>query len=87
MGIDRDSDGVLDGDVPTPKLEITRAETEVLVTWPTYATGFVLERTTFLSDTDWQPSANGLNTGTGRYELRSSLSASSLFFRLRSLSY
>jgi hypothetical protein len=53
MGIDRDVDGVLDGDVPLPSLQIGQATGAAVLHWPYSAVGFSLQGTALLSPAAW----------------------------------
>jgi YVTN family beta-propeller protein len=53
MGIDRDEDGVLDGDVPAPTLHFTRNGNTVILNWPYAAAGYALESSDTLPATSW----------------------------------
>ena len=54
MGIDRNLDGVLDGDTSPPLLAIARANPNLLISWSTNAAGFVLERADDVPSTNWR---------------------------------
>ncbi len=43
LGIDRNEDGILDGDVPQPGLQIALANANSIVAWSTNANGFIYE--------------------------------------------
>jgi hypothetical protein len=86
LGIDRNQDGVLDGDVAQPNLEIAVAATNSIVAWSTNANGFLLERTTTLPTTSWSPDTNLRGLAAGKFNVTNSLSqTNALFFRLREL--
>ena len=53
MGIDRNTDGVLDGDVPAPALHIGQAGNQAVLNWPYGAAGFALETTPSLPGANW----------------------------------
>lgn len=53
MGIDRDLNGVLDGDEPLPRLQIAQAGGSAVINWPLGATGFNLETATSLASASW----------------------------------
>jgi YVTN family beta-propeller protein len=53
MGIDRDLDGILDADVPAPKLNIARAPGKAIVNWPFSAAGFALQAAPALPSAGW----------------------------------
>jgi len=86
LGIDRNEDGVLDGDVPQPPLAISRADTNAIVAWPTNAGGFLLERTPVLPSGNWSPDTNIRGISGGQYNVTNSVAqTNTLFFRLREL--
>jgi len=84
LGIDRNANGVLDGDEPLPSLQIVRAATNAIVAWSTNAAGFVLETTVAL------PAAWGTETsvrgvvGT-EFNVTNVLAPIGRFFRLKGL--
>ncbi|MDB6123439.1 MAG: hypothetical protein JWQ71_2432 [Pedosphaera sp.] len=53
MALDRNLDGVLDGDVPAPKLQVAQAANGTVINWPYSAAGYVLEATPSLSSPSW----------------------------------
>ena len=85
LGIDRNLDGVLDGDVTAPALRITRTVDNAAVSWPTNAAGFVLERAGSLPATNWIPDPGSRSISGSEFVVTNSLSPSNLFFRLREL--
>ena len=86
LGIDRNQDGVLDGDTPQPGLQIALANTNSIVEWPTNANGFLLERTPVLPSSTWSPDTNIRGVNGDKFNVTNSLSQSNaLFFRLREL--
>lgn len=84
MGIDRNLDGVRDGDTPLPLLTIAQAIPNVLVAWPTNANGFVLERNRGLTITNWSTDTARRGIFGTNYQITNVVS-SNLFFRLREL--
>jgi hypothetical protein len=85
MGIDRNLDGELDGDVPPPSLRITQVSTNALVAWSTNAAGFVLERTVSLPPTNWWTDTNLRGLVGNEFAITNALSPTNYFFRLRGL--
>ena len=86
LGIDRNQDGVLDGDTPQPGLQIAVANTNSIVAWPTNANGILLERTPVLPSSTWSPDTNIRGVNGDKFNVTNSLSQSNaLFFRLREL--
>jgi len=85
MGIDRDADGVLDGDEALPSLRIASAPPNTIVAWPTNAGGYVLERATQLYSTNWAPDTSLRGLIGGEFAVTNAPSPTNLFFRLRGL--
>lgn len=84
-GIDRDANGILDGDVPAPALRIARAASETIVAWPTNAGGFVLETTSLLPATNWSAETSVRGLAGGEFNVTNSLVQTNRFFRLKGL--
>jgi hypothetical protein len=84
VGIDRNLDGVLDGDVPAPSLRIAKAGPNALVAWPTNA-AYVLERTTVLPAGSWSTDTNLRGVIGTEFAVTNALSPTNFFFRLRGL--
>jgi hypothetical protein len=85
MGVDRNLDGVLDGDVPAPTLRIARDAGGTVISWPTNAAGFVLEKAGSLPATPWTPDTNARAIRGNHVVITNSFSSSNVFFRLREL--
>jgi YVTN family beta-propeller protein len=85
MGIDRNLDGVLDGDTTPPLLAITAAGPNVLVSWPTNAAGFLLERARELPSTNWRPDTSRRALVGPSFQVTNTVSSNALYFRLREL--
>jgi hypothetical protein len=64
-------------------LAIVRTNSTVTVSWPLPSTGFVLESTTSLSLTNWQPAAESATTNNGRLEITTQVAQQERYFRLR----
>ncbi len=60
MGIDRDLNGVLDADEPSPKLQIAMTGPSTVLNWPLSAAGFNLEETLGLAPGAWSPTTNAI---------------------------
>jgi hypothetical protein len=84
LGIDRDLDGTLDGDLPAPQLHIAATGAGAVVSWPTNVTGFVLERAPNLP-ANWSPDTNLRGRSGNEFNVTNALSLTNLFFRLREL--
>ena len=85
MGIDRNLNGILDGDEPVPALRITTFGPNAIVAWPTNAPGYVLERATSLPSANWSPDTNIRGMSGGDFTITNPVSPGSVFFRLRGL--
>ena len=83
MGIDRDEDGVLDGDLPAPALQIARVGNNAVINWPYNAAGFNLETTAWLSPSGWTNANDPVEIVTGQNFVTNSLTSGGTFFRLR----
>jgi YVTN family beta-propeller protein len=83
MGIDRDEDGVLDGDVPLPSLSIAQSAGNAILNWPFSAAGFALESTTsLLPPSSWTNVADPVEIITGQNFVTNALSGDAKYFRL-----
>jgi YVTN family beta-propeller protein len=85
MGIDRDVNGVLDGDVPQPTLQIATADSQAAVSWPLTASGFVLEKSGSISGTNWVTETSLRITNGSFLTITNTASSSNIFYRLRQL--
>jgi hypothetical protein len=85
IGIARNLNGVLDGDEPVPALRIARAGPGSLVSWPTNATGFLLEHTAQLPATHWSAETNVRGVNGAEFTITNSFSMPNRFYRLRGL--
>jgi hypothetical protein len=86
LGIDRNQDGILDGDIAQPALEIALRTTNSIVAWTTNANGFLLERSTVLPSPTWAPDTNLRGVASGKFNVTNSVAqTNALFFRLREL--
>ena len=85
MGVDRDLDGVMDGDAASPLLAIEQGLAGVVVSWPTNSWNFVLERATDPSGPAWEVDRGVRGISGGRYQVTNNVTAGELFFRLRGL--
>jgi hypothetical protein len=55
LGIDRDEDGVLDGDVSAPRLSVEMTLAGPVISWPSGAFTWVLESASDLNSRTWDP--------------------------------
>jgi hypothetical protein len=86
MGIDRNLDGVLDGDTPSPTLRIAAASTNTVVAWSTNAAGFVLETSAALpNSTNWSAETSLRGQVGSEFNVTNAPIPSSRFFRLKEL--
>lgn len=85
MGIDRDENGVLDGDEPRPSVRIARNGTQSVVAWPTNRAGFYLERATSIPAAQWNADTNIRGVTGPDFTVTNATAVSNLFFRLKSL--
>ncbi|HEY6167669.1 MAG TPA: hypothetical protein VI454_06490 [Verrucomicrobiae bacterium] len=83
MGIDRDSNGTLDGDEPPPRLQITQAAPDALLSWTTNDYGFVLEVTDSLTPPLWSTVTSERGVVSSNVVVTNSLANSFRYFRLR----
>jgi YVTN family beta-propeller protein len=83
MGIDRNEDGILDGDVPLPTLQFARIGNNAVLNWPFSAAGFALETSAIINDNSWSNSTDPLEILSGQNFVTNSISGGSRFFRLR----
>ena len=81
MGIDRDLDGLLDADVPPPRLQIAAAGNKLVLNWPFSAAGFLLEETPSLTTT-WSSSTNAVEIASPFNVVTNPPGAGAKFFRL-----
>jgi YVTN family beta-propeller protein len=84
MGIDRDEDGLLDGDVPPPALQLARSSDGAILNWPLSAAGYDLQFSDFVSPPTWSNSPDPVEILGGQNYVTNSLSTGSRFFRLKS---
>jgi YVTN family beta-propeller protein len=84
MGVDRNLDGMLDGDTSRPLLSLASARPSIIVSWSTNASGFVLERAGGVSSGGWNVDVSRRGIVGGNFQVTNTVS-SNLFFRLREL--
>lgn len=85
MGIDRNSNGVLDGDEPQPSLRIARSTNRALVAWPTNAAGYVLEASPTLPAANWSTETSVRAVVGNEFNITNTPAQSNRFFRLKEL--
>ena len=77
--MDRDGDGIINGDEPPPQLRLDQNTGSLRVQWPFAAVGYRLEESEFLATDGWIPHTNAVElagttnvatvipSGTARY--------------------
>jgi YVTN family beta-propeller protein len=83
MGIDRDSNGVLDTDEPLPRLAIDTTANTVVLHWPLSAAGFALETSSNLASGPWNPATDGIEIVSGENYVTNMSTGGTKFYRLR----
>ncbi len=82
IGIDRNQDGILDGDAPPPALNITQTSGQTVIAWPYNAVGFTLESSSNLSTTNWTPVTNAVEISSGQNTITNPAATGTRFYRL-----
>jgi YVTN family beta-propeller protein len=85
LGIDRNMDGILDGDIPQPSLRIAKAAADTVVAWSTNASGFVLEASPVVPATNWATETSTRGVAGSEFNVTNAPIQSGRFFRLREL--
>jgi len=85
LGIDRNENGILDGDEPRPTLRIAKSGANAVVAWPTNRPGYYLERSATLPSAIWNPDTTVRGVVGTNFNVTNSLTATNFFFRLRAL--
>ena len=67
------------------RLGVVLSNSKVILSWPLSSTNFVLESTTDLRSTDWQPVLGPPTTDDGRCRVAVPLGRRQCYFRLRRL--
>ena len=83
FGIDRDGNGILDGDEPLPRLDIALAVGPPLLAWPSAGAGHVLEFTNSLNPANWQPVTEPRGTSGLNINVADPTADLQRFYRLR----
>jgi YVTN family beta-propeller protein len=84
MALDRNLDGVLDGDVPAPKLQVGPAANGAVIKWPYAAAGYVLESTPSLASPAWTTVTDVVEVVNGQNVLTNLPAGNVKFYRLHS---
>lgn len=86
LGIDRNEDGVLDGDAPRPALRIAQANNNTaVIAWSTNANNYVLEAAGALPAANWNAETSVRAVLAGDFTVTNSPAVTNRFFRLREL--
>jgi hypothetical protein len=85
MGIDRNANGVFDGDETLPSLTAVRSDTGITISWPTNTVGVVLEFSESLSPSSWRAETSVQSVDTGRATVSVPIAGQNRFYRLRGL--
>lgn len=73
----------VDGIATPPTLNLTWSSGKIIITWPTAATGFLLEQNANLTTTNWVAYGGIVSSNSTTMTVTNSVSASSMFYRLR----
>jgi hypothetical protein len=71
--------------VPRPRLDIIRADSKVIVSWPATSTNYILEQAESLLASRWSTVPNGITIRDDRFSIAIEASTAQAFFRLRKL--
>ena len=85
MAIDRDSNGVLDGEEAPPSLTAVLSGTSVRISWPSKGAGVVLEFSESLSPPNWRTETSVQSVDSGRLTVTVPVADQKRFYRLRGL--
>ena len=83
LAIDRNGNGIPDGDEPLPQLGLTFAASAPLLAWPAAAAGHVLEFTDALNPPNWQPVTEPRGTAGPNLNVPDPTAGPRRFYRLR----
>lgn len=83
LGIDRNGNGLPDGDEPLPSLGISLAVSAPLLAWPAAGAGHVLEFTISLNPPNWQPVTEPRGTSGSNINVADPTAGTQRFYRLR----
>jgi hypothetical protein len=87
MGVDRDEDGLLDGDEPVPSLHIAQSSGQAVVSWPTNGSGYVLELSERLPAAEWRVAPGVRGVVDDQFAVTNQPAGDRRYFRLRSLEF
>jgi hypothetical protein len=85
MGIDRNWNGVLDGEESPPLLTAVRTDTGLMISWPTNSVGALLEFTENLSSRNWRTETSLRSLSADRLTVTVPMTDQNRFYRLRGL--
>jgi hypothetical protein len=85
MGIDRNWNGVLDGEESPPLLTAVRSDTGLMISWPTNSVGALLEFTENLSSPNWRTETSLRSLSADRLTVTVPMTDQNRFYRLRGL--
>ncbi len=83
MGIDRDEDGLLDGDVPPPRLDLDIVGGRAVLGWPYSAAGYALESAALPAGAYWTNAADPVVISNSRNYVTNTLAPDTRFYRLK----
>ena len=82
LGVDRDEDGVLDSDVPAPRLGIWGSSDTSGINWPYSAAGYNLETSSNLTPASWTGASDPVEIVNGLNWVTNSPGPAAKFYRL-----
>jgi YVTN family beta-propeller protein len=82
--IDRNLNGILDGDEPRPALQLSRASSNLVIAWPTNAP-FVLETATALPSANWNTETSVRGIVGSSLNVTNATTNTAQFYRLKEL--
>ena len=85
LALDRNQDGVLDGDAALPSLQIKRSAGQAIISWPTNANGFLLETSFAIPTTNWSPETSVRAVTSNDFAVTNAPGSAKRFFRLKAL--
>jgi hypothetical protein len=85
MSVDRNWNGVLDGEEAPPSLTVVLSETGVRISWPINTVGVVLEFSETLSPPNWRTETSDQSVNADRVTVTIPIANQGRFFRLRGL--
>jgi DNA-binding beta-propeller fold protein YncE len=83
LALDRDENGIMDGDEPLPRRALSLVGGVPQVAWPAAGAGHVLEFTDSLQPANWQPVTQSRNAAGGSIAVTDPTAGPRRFYRLR----